>query len=227
MKKSLTILFVCSLFFIASVGNGQNSEALSSAYDGIWEGYTNTPEGRYDIKMEIKNGIMSGYFEETKIKGYIESDNNLSISPFNVMGAQVALETNFMSPERIEGTVISGPMKPKWFVVKAGTDKPESTITQIQINEKEPWTGKWKVESTSQGRGIWAMQQDGKTIKSTRESAYDFAGKVQGNQLKGIIAGTSGMRIPFVIEMPSDAMSFKGTLEYYGRTYQINGRRIE
>ena len=47
MKKSLAILFICSLFFIASVGNGQISESLSSSYDGKLEGYTDTPEGRY------------------------------------------------------------------------------------------------------------------------------------------------------------------------------------
>ena len=134
MKKTLAILFICSLFFIASVGNSQNSESLSSSYDGIWEGYTDTPEGRYDIKMEIKNGIMSGYFEETKIKGHIESDNNLSIRPFSVMGAQVALETNFMSPDRIGGTVIASPARAKWFVEKAGTDKPEITTSNFQIH---------------------------------------------------------------------------------------------
>jgi hypothetical protein len=33
------------------------------------------------------------------------------------------------------------------------------------INENEPWTGIWKVESTTQGGGIWAMKQEGKTIK--------------------------------------------------------------
>ncbi len=225
MKKSLAILFICSLFFIASVGNSQSSESLSSSYDGIWEGYTDTPEGRYDIKMEIKNGIMSGYFEETKIKGQIESDNNLSIRPFTVMGVQVALETNFMSPDRIGGTVISGPARPKWFVVKAGTEKPERTTSNFQINEKEPWTGKWKVESISQGSGIWAMKQTGEIVKSTPDSAYAFRGKVRGNQLKGILQGASDLS--FALEMPPDAMSIKGALEIWGRSYQLKGNRIE
>ena len=225
MKKTLAILFICSLFSIASVGNSQNSESLSSSYDGIWEGYTDTPEGRYDIKMEIKNGIMSGYFEETKIKGQIESDNNLSISPFSVMGAQVALETNFMSPDRIGGTLVSGPARPKWFVKKAGTDKPEITTSNFQINEKEPWTGKWKVESTSQGSGIWAMKQKGGIVKSTADSAYEFRGRVRENQLKGFLEG--GSDLSFTMEMPPDAMSFKGALEIWGRSYQLNGNRIE
>jgi hypothetical protein len=71
--------------------------------------------------MEIKNGIMSGYVENTKIKGYIESDDRFYISPFSIMGAQVILDTNFMSPDRIEGTVIAAEVRSKWFVVKSAT----------------------------------------------------------------------------------------------------------
>jgi hypothetical protein len=32
---------------------------------------------------------------------------------------------------------------------------------------------------------------------------------------------------PFIIEMPSDSMSFNGTLEFIGRTYHLKGKRIE
>ncbi len=95
----------------------------------------------------------------------------------------------------------------------------------IKVNKKEPWTGKWKVESTSQGRGIWAMKQEGNTVESTSGSAFKFKGIVQGNQLKGKIDGSGS--IPFVIEMPPDGMSFKGTLDIIGRTYHLKGQRIE
>ena len=103
----------------------------------------------------------------------------------------------------------------------------EITTANVKINEKEPWTAKWKVESTSLGRGIWAMKQYGNTVKSTRDSAYDFKGKVKGNQLKGKMDGASGDYLSFTIEMPSDGMTFKGTLEYIGRTYYLKGKRIE
>jgi hypothetical protein len=78
MKKLLSILIICLLLIIACVTTNQNLKSLSSSYDGIWEGYTQTPEGRFYINMEIKNGIMSGFVEDTKIKGYISADNNLS-----------------------------------------------------------------------------------------------------------------------------------------------------
>ena len=119
MKKLLSILIIFSLSIIACVTNNQNSKSLSSSYDGIWEGYTDTSEGRFDIKMEIKNGVMSGYVENTKIRGYIESDNEFTISPFSIMGAQVRFDANFMSPDRIEGTVIAPEVNSKWFVVKS------------------------------------------------------------------------------------------------------------
>ena len=118
MKKLVSILVVCLLSTIACTTTNQNLESLSSSYDGIWEGYAKTAEGRFYINMEIKNGIVSGSFEDTKIKGYIKADNNLFISPFSIMGAQVSLDTNFMSPDRIEGTLIAVSYRDKWFVVK-------------------------------------------------------------------------------------------------------------
>lgn len=121
MKKLMSILIICLLLIIACVTTDRNLTSLSSSYDGIWEGYTDTPEGRFDIKMEIKNGIISGYVDDTKIKGYIESDDNFVISPFSITGAQVSLDTNFMSPDRIEGTVIAPESRPNWFVVKLAT----------------------------------------------------------------------------------------------------------
>jgi hypothetical protein len=118
MKTLLPILITCLLLIIACVTTNQNLESLSSSYDGIWEGYTDVPEGRFSINMEIKNGIMSGFFDDTKIKGHIKADNNLFISPFSIMGAHVFLETNSMSPDRIEGTLNAVSYRHQWFVVR-------------------------------------------------------------------------------------------------------------
>ncbi len=83
------------------------------------------------------------------------------------------------------------------------------------------------MESSSQFFGMWAMKKDGQNVKSTRGSAYKFKGEIKGNQLKGRKVGPTGMSLPFVIGIPSDGMSFKGTLEFIGKPYQIKGRRIE
>jgi hypothetical protein len=120
MKKLLSILIICLLLIAACVTTNQNLESLSSSYDGIWEGYTDIPEGRFSINMEIKNGIMSGFFEDKKIKGYIKADDSLFISPFSTMGAHVVLETNSMSPDRMEGTLIAVSYRHQWFVVRNG-----------------------------------------------------------------------------------------------------------
>ena len=122
MKQLMPILIICLFLISACVTTNQNVKSLSSSYDGIWEGYADTPEGRFGIKMEIKNGKMTGFVEDTKIKGYIESDDNFFISPFYIMGAVVRLDTNFMSADRIEGTVTAPESRPEWFVVKTAAN---------------------------------------------------------------------------------------------------------
>ena len=118
MKRLLSILMICLLCVMACATNDKNVKNLSSFYDGIWEGYTDLPEGRFEISMEIKNGIMTGFFEDTKIKGYLKAEDDLHISPFTHMGAQVILDTNFMSPDRIEGIIIAVSYRHMWFVEK-------------------------------------------------------------------------------------------------------------
>ena len=118
MRKLLPIPIILLLLTISCTTADQNLQSYSSSYDGRWQGYADTPEGRFDIHIEIKNGVMKGFVDGTKIKGYIKSDTNLFISPFYISGALVTLQTNFMSPERIEGNIIAEYMRDKWFVVK-------------------------------------------------------------------------------------------------------------
>ncbi len=231
MKNLISILVLCLLFLIACTNkNNQIPKSLSSAYDGIWEGYAYSTEVPYPIKAEIKNGILSGFVGDTKITGYINADNQLIGNPFyfKTDGAVVRVtgESTFMSPDRIDGIYTaekSGVFK--WTLVKAGTEKLEVAISNFQINENEPWTGKWRVESSSAGRGVWAMKQTGGMVKSTADSTYYFRGKVRRNQLKGFWEGMSD--VTFTMEMPPDALSFKGTLVIWNRPYHLKGQRIE
>ena len=227
-RNLVSILIGCLLSLIAHAAPNQESKSILAFYDGKWEGYADTPEGRFELNMEIRDGIMSGHFEDTKIEGYINADRNLVVSPFTASGARVILETNFISPRRIEGILIGISYKASWFVATHAPANPEAPIAHIVVNKNEPWTGKWKVETTSQGGGIWAMKQEGNTVKSTRDSSYDFKGKVQGNQLKGKITSVSGTYDPFILEMLSDGMSFKGTADMgTSRTNHLKGKRIE
>ena len=159
-------MIIC-LFLIACAGQNQIPKSLSSSYDGIWEGYAQitedrrwNEEGRYNIKFEIKNGIMSGFVVEdaktnaatgdvvrSKFKGYVKSDNNLIINPVHIyLGysgnfqppSKLIFETNFMSPSRIEGTcyVVQIAQAPKydWFVAKPATGKSDNTISNVEGN---------------------------------------------------------------------------------------------
>jgi len=233
MKKLVSTLILCFLFLIACADTNQKLKSSSSTYDGILEGYAQTPEGIFETNMEIKNGIMSGFVEDTKIEGYINADNKLFINPFyfNGTGTRIIGETNFMSPDRIEGAYTAQATQTyryEWVVVKSDSTKSDIPLSQVKVNEKEPWTGKYKVESSSIGSGIWAMKQDGNTIKSTRDSAHEFKGKVQQNQLRGQFEGAVGHYYPLMIKMSPNRMSFIGTLDW--ATSNINflkGKRIE
>ena len=118
MNKLISIVVILLLIATSCATTNQNPQPLSASYDGIWEGYTDTPEGRFYIKMEIINGTMIGYVEDSKISGQIDGNDNFVIGPFSVAGAQVRLDVGSMSPNKIEGTVMAIESRPAWFVVK-------------------------------------------------------------------------------------------------------------
>jgi hypothetical protein len=160
MKNLISLHILCLLFFIACANNtNQIPKSLSSSYDGIWDGYAQTPYERQYIKMEIKNGIVSGFFEfdgwykdfevatsgEKKINGYITSDNNLIFKPIPIRHPlwrsypALFLEANVLSPDRIEGTYSVTAVDQqkvdqdaKWYVVKPATGKSDSTISNVE-----------------------------------------------------------------------------------------------
>ena len=151
MKKLAPILVLCLLFLVACANNSnQIPESLSSSYDGIWDGYAQQiPDGRVYIKMEIKNGIVSGSFLDQKVKGYMTSDNRLIINPFVIRSTgrfnvgppvYIIIEPNLMSPDRIEGTYYRDQVQDeksirfKWYVVKPATGKSNSTISNVEGN---------------------------------------------------------------------------------------------
>ncbi len=158
MKKLVSIHILCLLFLIACANNNnQIPESLSSSYDGIWDGYLQVPEGRQYVKMEIKNGIVSGFvehsvngnvsgfYEQPKINGYVNSDNNLIINPLYVYRGyygnykppdRIIFETNFISPDRIEGTYhkdqVAKVPKYDWYVVKPAKGKSNIAISDVE-----------------------------------------------------------------------------------------------
>ncbi len=142
MKGLVSMHILCLSILIACANNNnQIPKSLSSSYDGIWDGYTQAavfeqaPNSVY-IKAEIKNGIVLGFVGEMKINGYINSDNNLIIKPFYIYRGwfgsykppdKIIVETNFMSPNRIEGTyhIVQFAEAPKydWYIVKPATGR--------------------------------------------------------------------------------------------------------
>jgi len=95
------------------------------------------------------------------------------------------------------------------------------------VNPEEPWTGKWNVEDPYV-LGVWGMKQNGKIVKSTKDSYYEIEGKVRGNQLEGKIIGDYNFSSSFVIFISPDGQSFEGKVIIdERRTRQIKGKRKE
>jgi hypothetical protein len=58
--------------------------------------------------------------------------------------------------------------------------------------------------------GTWGMKQSGSIVKSTKDSYYEFEGKVSGNQLEGKVRADVDIYFNFVINISSDGQTFIG-----------------
>jgi hypothetical protein len=89
------------------------------------------------------------------------------------------------------------------------------------LNPQEPWTGIWRVEGSRLVGGIWGMKQSGRIVKSTRDSYYEFEGKVSGNQLEGKIVGDYDIIRSFVVKISADGLTFEGN----SGSHHLKGKR--
>jgi hypothetical protein len=91
----------------------------------------------------------------------------------------------------------------------------------------KPWTGTWKVESTStEGSGIWGLKQNLHIVQSTKASYFAIQGKVKGSQLEGKLYTSSGPIYPFVLSIAADGQTFEGKLHGWGgKTSYLKGTK--
>ncbi len=108
---------------------------------------------------------------------------------------------------------------------RTATFSPAKAAVGPDYSPKEPWTGLWKVEGNNSLIGQWGMKQSGSTVASTKDSYYEFKGKIEGSQLKGKITGDYGLSQNVTLNISSDGRSFKGTTTYGGRTVPVKGTR--
>jgi hypothetical protein len=91
------------------------------------------------------------------------------------------------------------------------TAKPIASLSTATVDPTEPWTGKWRVvEGHNSLKGIWAMKQSGTIVNSTKDSYFEFKGKVRENQLEGKLTVGLNLTHNVVITLSSDGQSFKG-----------------
>ena len=94
------------------------------------------------------------------------------------------------------------------------------------FNPAEPWTGVWEVEGSARFAGnTWGMKQNGRTVKSTKESTFKFDGKIRGNQLEGKIEADSSILTRFSVKMSQDHQTFEGSIIITSQSSPIKGKR--
>ena len=96
--------------------------------------------------------------------------------------------------------------------------------TAANLNTKEPWTDKWKVEGVK--HRIWVLKQTGGIEKSTEKSDLRIKARVSGYQLKGKVM-LYGQIIPLSLKMSSDEKSFEGYAKEGGYNHFIRDKKVK
>ena len=95
-----------------------------------------------------------------------------------------------------------------------------AAIPKVHFNKKEPWTGIWKIEGSSE----WELKQHGNKVVSIN-MASNIKGRVEANRLKGRLVYLNNV-YRFDIKISSDGMSFEGKKDCpVNRTCIIKGTR--
>ena len=90
----------------------------------------------------------------------------------------------------------------------------ETKMAELKEDDKRnigPWTGIWDLKYSRGGGYKFVLEQNGKTVKSTNDSAFEFSGTINGNTLNGWIEFGTEPPAPCSLIISSDNNSFKGT----------------
>ena len=145
----------------------------------------------------------------------------LFITGLVYLGSYIEEKTN--SPDAEKSDLPEQPIQPADQRIAAFS--PAQAAVEPHYSPQEPWTGLWKVEGNNSLIGQWGMKQSGSAVTSTKDSYYEFKGKIEGSQLQGKIIGDYGLSRNFILNISSDGQSFKGTTTYGGRTVPVKGIR--
>ena len=178
--------------------------------------------------LRVRQNGVYGNFEKEKKYFFLISINFFDYVLRDPCGFEIEKISEEEGLKRIRNSknLIETEEAPK-RVAKATPTKSGPKKVPVTFDPEEPWTGKWRVEGHSTLKGIWAMKQSGTIVKSTKESYYEFKGKVRGNQLEGKLTGDYNQTQNIVITLSADGQSFKGFTRgaVSHQSGPINGKR--
>ena len=112
---------------------------------------------------------------------------------------------------------------------KSGNLADQSVTMTPPYDPGDQWTGRWKVESTSQeGIGIWGLKQRGNAVVSTKDSLYKIRGNIRRGRLEGTLFPRKASGFAFVLNISADGQSFEGKLNgWANKTVHLKGTKLD
>jgi hypothetical protein len=156
--------------------------------------------GRIRVRVQLRAGIYP--LVEAVYQEFFKSlEKN-----FFLTAHDIPLPKSF-APEELSGSI----GKPTPTIKKESQTSRSAAISAVQVDKKEPWTGKWKVKGFRDGDFVLKLKQSGNKVKSIQGSSYKLKAKVRDNQLKGWYEYT-GMRVDINLKMSEDCNSLNGRI---------------
>jgi hypothetical protein len=216
----------------------QSGLARMDAPTGSLIAYSTAP-GEVAADGPERNGIFTKYLIQHMLKPNLSIEQVLKRVRIDVArqtnGRQIPWESSSLMGDfyfNSEKSTISTEKADKSKIPsESAAETQVATISDNNMRNIEPWTGKWKVEGFASVLGIWGLKQSGNKVVSTEDSAYEIKGSIAGNYFKGKLMAMGQASYFFSIELKisSDGQSIKGTATPMatGSPRFIKGRRQE
>lgn len=196
----------------------QSGLARMDAPTGSLIAYSTAP-GEVAADGPERNGIFTKYLIQHMLESNLSIEQVLKRVRINVAnetnGRQIPWESSslmgdfFFNPEK---SMVSTEKVEKLKTPSESVSETQvAAITDDDKRNIEPWTGIWDLKYHFGGGYKFVLKQNGKTVKSTDDSYFEFSGTIEGNILKGWIDLDKRKPLKCSLKISSDMKSFKGS----------------
>jgi hypothetical protein len=198
--------------------SNQNGLARMDAPTGSLIAYSTAP-GEVAADGPERNGIFTKHLIQHMLEPNLPIEQVLKRVRINVAnetnGRQIPWESSslmgdfYFNPEK--STVSTEKVEKLKIPSERVSETQVATISDDDKRNIEPWTGIWDLKYHFGGGYKLVLKQNGKTVKSTDDSYFEFSGTIEGNALEGWIDLDKQQPLKCSLKISSDMKSFKGS----------------